>query len=356
MAESKVKTEGSKQDKDKEAGGDKKKTFNFHKGQNRMHLPTTKFEGKVDALKGYYHDWSDSKQSEMFARTTTYQCGGDGKTAVESEEVPIFAMPEDIPEDAGRGAVRKWEKKIDSIATREEQLEYNLRQLFALIWGQCTEVLQQRIEAEEGFSKMSNENDGLLLLKTIKNVTYQHQSQKYVPHSLFEAKKRYFMQLQGKLPTADFHTQFLNSVAVIKHCGGNVWEDNGVEEMILRETGKTNKVGMTKAEMKVLAKDVEQRSLAVAFILCSDGLRFGKLVEDMENSYLQGNNKYPKTMVAANHLLAHWKHEARLGTRDVNGGEISFVNDGDKNWKDEGLKGCYMSSLQGKRALRQRVR
>ncbi|KAI2492175.1 hypothetical protein MHU86_22371 [Fragilaria crotonensis] len=47
MAESKLKTEGGKQDKDKEAGGDKKKTFNFHKGQNCMQLPTTKFEGKV---------------------------------------------------------------------------------------------------------------------------------------------------------------------------------------------------------------------------------------------------------------------------------------------------------------------
>ncbi|KAI2492174.1 hypothetical protein MHU86_22370 [Fragilaria crotonensis] len=197
---------------------------------------------------------------------------------------------------------------------------------------------------------MSNENDGLLLLKTIKNVTYQHQSQKYVPHSLFEAKKRYIMQLQGKLPTADFHTQFLNSVAVIKHCRGNVWEDNGVEEMILRETGKTNKVGMTKAEMKVLAEDVEQRSLAVAFILCSDRLRFGKLVENMENSYLQGNNKYPKTMVAANHLLAHWKHEARLGTRDVHDGEISFVNDGDKKTgktKDKKDVTCHRCKEKG---------
>ena len=222
-------------------------------------------------------------------------------------------------------------EKLDAIAKREDQLEHNLRQLFALIWGQCTEALQHRIEAEEGFAKMSNENDGLLLLKTIKNITYHHQSQKYVPHSLFEAKKRFYTQSQGKLPTADFHTQFMNLVAVVKHCGGSAaWDDIGVEEMILRDKGKTSKVGMTKAEMKALSEDVEQRSLAVAFILCSDRLRFGKLIEDMENNYLQGYNKYPTTVVAANHLLTNWKHDARLGTRDVNGGEILFVNDGDK--------------------------
>jgi hypothetical protein len=275
----------------------------------------------------------------MFAKTTkeiagyvgrTYRFGGDTRTAIESEEAPKFAIPDDVPEGAGKGAVRMWEQKIDAIAKREDQLNHNLRQLFALIWGQCTEVLQQRVEAEEGFAKMSNENDGLLLLKTIKNITYRYQSQKYVPDSLFESKKRFYMQSQGKLSTAEYHTQFMNLVAVIKHCGGSTWDDVGVEEMILRNEGKTSKVGMTKAEMKALAEDVEQRSLAVAFIRCSDRLRFGKLVEDMENNYLQGNNKYPTTVVAANHLLTNWKHDARLGTRDVNGGEISFVNDGDK--------------------------
>ena len=59
MVESKVKTEasgGATKDKDKE-GEDKKKVYNFNKGSNRVTTSNIgKFEGKVDALKGFYYD------------------------------------------------------------------------------------------------------------------------------------------------------------------------------------------------------------------------------------------------------------------------------------------------------------
>jgi hypothetical protein len=341
MADSKVKIEaGAGAPKDNKDGDKKAKGYNFSKGA-KASIPTNKFEGKVDALKGFYYDCSDVKQSDMFVKTTkeiagyvgrTYKFGGDTRIAVESLEMPKFAVPDDPPDDAGKGIIRLWEKKLDALSKRQDQLEHNLRQLFALVWGQCTDVLQQKLEADEGFATMSAENDGLLLIKTIKNITYRYQSQKYIPHSLFESKKRFYTQYQGaKLSTADYYTQFLNSIAVIRHSGGNIWNDEGVETMILAEMKKENKDGMTDIEKKTIADDVEERSMAVAFILGSDRLRFGKLVEDMENSYLQGNNKYPTTVVGAHHLLANWKQDPRHGLREVSGGEINFVNaDGEK--------------------------
>jgi hypothetical protein len=134
------------------------------------------------------------------------------------------------------------------------------------------------------------------------------------------------------MTTQQYHIQFQNTVDVIKHSGGNIGDDLGVEQMVLADK-KKEKGSMTGAEKIALADEVEQRTLAVAFILCSDHLRFGKLIEDMENEYLQGNNKYPTTINAAYHLLANWKQDPRHGLREVNGGEISFVNDGDKRTK-----------------------
>jgi hypothetical protein len=342
MVDSKVKTEagvGATKDRDKEEV-DKKKVYNFNKGSNRVTPPTGKFEGEVEALKGFYYDCSDSKQSDMFIKTTkkiaghvgrTYKMGGDVRIAVETQEIPTFAMPPNPPDDASRSELRIWEKRLDAILKREDQLEHNIRQVYALVWGQCTEILQQRIEAEDGFASMSDENNGLLLLKTIKNITYRYQSQKYIPHSLFESKKRFYTQFQGRtMTTQQYHVQFQNAVDVIKHSGGNIGDDLGVEQMVL---GTRDKDSLTAAEKRNLADDVEQRSLAVAFILCADRLRFGKLVEDMENNYLQGNNKYPTTVSAAYHLLSNWKQDPRHGLREVGGGEISFVNDGEKKEK-----------------------
>ena len=52
--------------------------------------------------------------------------------------------------------------------------------------------------------------------------------------------------------------------------------------------------------------------MAVAFLLGADCLQYGKLVENMENDYLQGRNNYPTTLSAAYHLLINWKQDPRL--------------------------------------------
>jgi hypothetical protein len=115
-----------------------------------------------------------------------------------------------------------------------------------------------------------------------------------------------------------FFLQFMNNVEVVGHSGGNVWADNEVEEMILAETN-TTKAAMSAAQLRSFYADVRERSLATAFILSADRSRFGKLIEDMENNFLQGINKYPTTLAAARHLLANWRHDARLGLQDVAG-------------------------------------
>jgi hypothetical protein len=119
--------------------------------------------------------------------------------------------------------------------------------------------------------------------------------------------------------------QFMNNVEVVEHSGGNVWANKGVEEMILAETG-TTKATMSAAQLTSFHADIRERSLAIAFILSADRSRFNKLIEDMENSFLQGMNKYPTTLAATHHLLANWRHDASLGFQDVAGGEISFAN------------------------------
>ena len=353
-----MKSEGTIGSMRKDNGDRRSRSYIFQKGPHGVLTPTIKFEGKVDALKGFYYDCSNVKQADMYAKTTkeisgyvgrVYKMGGDTRIAIETGTVPRFKVPEDPPAGSSKGVEKLWEKKLDALSRREDQLDHNLRQLFALVWGQCTEVLQQRLEAEDGFSTMSANNDGLALLKAIKNITFHHQSQKYTPHNVFEAKRRFYTQCQGsRLATNEFFMQFMNNVEVVEHSGGNVWSDKGVEEMILAETN-TTKAAMSAAQLRSFYADVRERSLATAFILSADRSRFGKLIEDMENNFLQGINKYPITLAAAHHLLANWRHDACLALRDVVGGEISFVNhDGStKNKKSKADIVCHRCQQKG---------
>ena len=45
--------------------------------------------------------------------------------------------------------------------------------------------------------------------------------------------------------------------------------------------------------------------MAVAFLLGCDRSRYGRLIEDLENDFLQGNDHYPSTVAGVNNLLTN---------------------------------------------------
>ena len=168
---------------------------------------TPKFEGKCDALKGHIYDSSDARQSDQYMKTTkeiaeyvgrTFKYGGDARTAVETLETPTVTLPPDPAPEATRGEVRLWEKAIDEQAKRTTYLTENMKTLYSLVWGQCSDIIRQKVEAQEGFGAISSTGDGLGLLRALKGVAYQFQSQKYLLHSLQESMKRYYNCSQGK--------------------------------------------------------------------------------------------------------------------------------------------------------------
>jgi hypothetical protein len=87
---------------------------------------------------------------------------------------------------------------------------------------------------------MSEDNNGLSLLKAINNITYNHQSQKYTLHNVFETKKRFFTKHQDRrMASNKFFTQSMNNIEVFEHNGGNVWSDKGAEDTILTKMDTT---------------------------------------------------------------------------------------------------------------------
>jgi Zinc knuckle len=85
---------------------------------------------------------------------------------------------------------------------------------------------------------------------------------------------------------------------------------------------------LTAGQKQVVTKEAQDQYLAVAFVLSADRNRFGKLVEDMENDYLQGRDNFPKSLTAAYNLLTNWKQDPRYAMRYIgpaNDG-VSFTN------------------------------
>jgi hypothetical protein len=116
---------------------------------------------------------------------------------------------------------------------------------------------------------------------------------------------------------------------VIETIYGNIGMDPGIEEIVATEKGR-DVTAMTATDQL----EAQQRYLAVALVLGSDCARYGKLIENLENDYLQGCNNYPLTVTGVYNLLSNWKQDPRNLTWSVgvtNDG-VSFTNlDGSKD-------------------------
>jgi hypothetical protein len=88
-------------------------------------------------------------------------------------------LPPPPSSNADASEKRVWEKKIDSHVKKEELLEENLKTIYSVVWGQCTNVIQARIEALNEHEDMQDKGDSVALLKAIKALVYNFQSQKY---------------------------------------------------------------------------------------------------------------------------------------------------------------------------------
>jgi hypothetical protein len=89
-------------------------------------------------------------------------------------EVINIQVPNDPHTEATRTQVRIWEKKVYDYVTRCTVLEQNIKSTHFLIWGQCSDLMQQKVEASEGIDSITKRGDAIELLKIIKIFRYFH--------------------------------------------------------------------------------------------------------------------------------------------------------------------------------------
>jgi hypothetical protein len=253
--------------------------------------------------------------------------------------MPVLDVPTDPPTNASRTETRIWEKEVDEHVKRKMYLQENTKTLYSLVWGQCTDVVRARLEAIDTHKDMSEKADSIKLLKEIRALVYNFQSQKYGPHALHEGKRRFYLLSQDKHSTCQVYLErFQNGVDVIEHCGGSIGQEPGLVQKVLQDRGKSSNTA-TADETREAQNAAQQQYLAVAFLLGSDRNRYGKLLEDLENDYTQGQDNYPKTVTAAYSLLTNWKQNPRNVMRILgpsnDGVSFANVDDGEEDVDNE---------------------
>ena len=161
------------------------------------------------------------------------------------------------------------------------------------------------------YEDMHTASDGLQLLIAIKDLMFNVQEQKYVPLSIHQAKRQFFLLLQGQNTIGKYYEQFKNQTDVLTHIGAGIGDDEAIMSQVLRSQG-INVDDAMDAQQETAETEGIQWYLPSAFLMGSDRSRFGCLLEKLENDFTAGNDNYPKTLTDAYNMLLEWKDDPRL--------------------------------------------
>jgi hypothetical protein len=155
-----------------------------------------------------------------------------------------------------------------------------------------------------------------------------------LPHALQESKRRFYLCSQGRHTTASTYLeQYQNIDDVIEHSGGSIGNDPGILEALAKKKGADTAV-IAATDLALLQKEDQEQYLTAAFLLGADRARYGRLIEGLENDYLQGQDRYPKTITSAFNLLINWKQGNTRTMEPLNKG-VSFHNGADDQEQDQ---------------------
>jgi hypothetical protein len=272
----------------------------------------------------------------------------DTRLSIENMQIMTLQATSDPPVDAIRTEIRIWEKRVDDYVKRDTILKENIKTTYSLIWGQCTDLMRQKIEATKSFTSISQDGDATELLKIIKDIAYNFQAQKYTPQVLHEAKKKFYNCYQACHQTTQVYLEnFQKHIKVINHIGGS----NGMDTIMISKVAKDLKKEPSELSHEERNK-AQEEYIATAFLIGANQNQFGKLLDKRQNDHLQGYNGYPQILSAAYNLLVNWKSETQQGGKSNNG--ISFAtysNNGpgtsQRNARNNTHVTCYRCGMSG---------
>ena len=307
------------------------------RGSRRNMAPTIPrhwFEGATDELKGQIFDLVGAHSADLFTKSKkalanyigrTYQHSGNIRRTIETLTLPTIPTPTaPIGDPIPPILAAIFSEQVKEYVKQTSRLQENIKHLWALVWGQCSDTIRTRIQALDTYEDLHTASDSLQLLIAIKDLMFNVQERKYIPLSIHLAKRQFFLLLQGRNTVGEYYEQFKNQTDILTHIGAGIGDDEAIMNQVLQSQG-IDVDDATDAQQETVETEGIQRYLALAFLMGSDRSRFGRLLEKLENDFTAGNDNYPKTLTDAYNMLLEWKDDPRLLMRMAGNDGISFV-------------------------------
>jgi len=309
-----------------------------------------KFTGANEALKGKIFDVTSREAVHQFADTLKavadyvgqqYTHGGDVRFMIENLQDFTFVRPPNPQDASDQYELESWKKQLDLHWKRRGIYEDNKMKLYSLIWGQSTKSTQSKLETHDDFQDCRNAYDSLKLIKILREFVFKSDDRQYKYKAEDQAKRNYYnLRQTPEMSCQEYFERVRNVVDVIKSLGGSLVDDMHLPDELPEVRPRS---GYTNEQRASAREKIQNKTIAYGILVRADRSRYGKLIEEIENDYLKGNNDYPKTPTEAYNLLVNYRsynHNKRPAGQGGGLDHVAFVTEG-KRQRQEGEPKYY---------------
>jgi hypothetical protein len=281
---------------------------------------TTSFKGNTDGMKGnVFQCHGETTDKQQYTRTVgvlgehinkTFTYPQDVASVCKSFKLEEVKQPDNIDKDVYDKDIGKrliWEMSMKAYVKRLEMAESNARAIYAIVWGQCSPLMQSKIESLDKYEEKNNGCDCIWLLKEIQGITHKFEGTRNIFISLDDAWTGYYNCRQEKQTLHEYLKDFQGLVQVLEHYGAAIGADAPYQKA-LRKQIKEDNPGLTTAEYitRTVAM-AKKKSVAIGFLKRADQQRYGGLWNELENNFTRGQDQYPADLTSAYNMLLNYK-------------------------------------------------
>ena len=181
---------------------DTKPQYNNNKNRAKtVYKNNNNFEGSQKGLEGHIFECSTRQQADVYNDTIKEIIGYAGRELKHSvdicfmlDELQEKVIPDatELTEEEQKNHMKKYmkEQEFNQLIKRRTELQNNIQNMYNIVWGQCTDVLKAKLEGIANYNNMKTNMDVVALIKAIKKIVFKFEDQRYVPASLYDAKKQ----------------------------------------------------------------------------------------------------------------------------------------------------------------------
>ena len=267
--------------------------------------------GKVEDLGELIYKFNTKDQADMYLCTTEaiadyvgVKYGKNMRMLVKHGKEKSFTEPKPPRKDDSTPALlEKYKSELTIFHRESKEYKEQKAKIFVIILGQTSRSVKSKLENDTQFIDLEERDDVTGLLAKLKEMAFSTGGVQNPFWTLQGVLKRLAVINQGRTESvANYHKQFL-----------------AITDVIEAQWGQFCPIGLAESTSREDKTAAHDKFLSMIFLAGADKVRYGKLLEDLNNSFLSKKDNYPSNIDSTLTLLSHYQDHQAIRTVDDKG-------------------------------------